>query len=81
MTWFPEFIFRSVPQTLTDVFCVFCFLFAEGEPSAGAGQPPSGAGERQPRLQTDHQQGRPEERSGQGVISRRPSQKGRNDLI
>ena len=70
-----------MPQTLTDVFCVFCFFFAEGEPSAGAGQPPSGAGERQPRLQTDHQQGRPEERSGQGVISRRPSQKGRNDLI
>lgn len=60
---------------------MFSVFFAEGEPSAGAGQPPSGAGERQPRPQTDHQQSRPEERAGQGVISRRPSQKGRNDLI
>lgn len=55
----------------------FFRVFADGEPSASAGQPPSGAGERQPCPQTDHQQGRPKECSGQGMISHCPSQKRR----
>lgn len=48
---------------LTEALFVFS---AEGEPPAPAGQPPSGAGEWQPRPETDFQQGGPEERSGQG---------------
>lgn len=44
----------------------YCFRPAEGEPSAAAGQPPSGAGERQPGSETHLQQGGSERRSGQG---------------
>lgn len=50
--------------------------FAEGKPSASAGQPSSGAGKWQSGPQIDHQQGGPEEHSRQGTINYCPFQKG-----